>query len=94
VTEPDLAALMNETIEVPEGDDMGIIGDWFHRDFITDLWNASVAALEQEVETEIAESLAIVLVRMYASGYVSGVYSNGGTLPAWTNANGMTEDES
>jgi|TARA_R100000306_G_C4318660_1_gene113959 hypothetical protein len=72
VNEPDLAALMNEVIKIPDGEDAGIIGDLFDRDFITDLWEASVYALKAEVETEIAERLAFAMIRMYASGYASG----------------------
>ena len=75
MNEPDLAALMNETVDVLDDYDAGIIGDWFHRDFITDLWKASVAALEEEIETNVAESLAPVLVRLYVSGYASGANS-------------------
>ena len=75
MNEPDLAALMNETVDVLEDYDPGIIGDWFNRDFVADLWKASVATLKEEVETEIAESLAPVLVRLYVSGYASGANS-------------------
>ena len=66
---------MNETIEILEDYDAGVIGDWFCRDFVADLWEASVATLQTEVETEIAESLAPVLVRLYVSGYASGANS-------------------
>ena len=75
MNEPDLAALMNEVIKIPDGEDAGIIGDLFDRDFIIDLWEASVYALKAVVETEIAESLAPVLVRLYVSGYASGANS-------------------
>ena len=72
---PALAALMNETVDVLEDYDAGIIGDWFCRDFVADLWKASVATLKAEIETNVAESLAPVIVRLYVSGYASGANS-------------------
>ena len=74
VRDMDLGRLLGEQVEVNAGVDVGTLGDWFKEEFVVELLKASMAALGEHMDRPAAEDLSLVLVRMFASGYVSGYY--------------------
>ena len=69
-----LERLLHEPVETPVSEDVGTLGEWFSEGFISELLTASMAALGEHMDRPAAEDLALVLVRMFCSGYVSGYY--------------------
>ena len=63
--------LMAEAVDLPGGDDAGFIGDWLGRNFVQMLAESAYQEMAGRFGEEETEDLASVMVRVFASGYVT-----------------------
>ena len=64
--------LMGEAVDLPGGDvGAGVIGDWLGRNFVQQLIDTARREMWGRFGEEETEDLASVMVRVFASGYVT-----------------------
>ena len=64
--------LMGETVDLPGGEEgSGVIGDWLGRNFVPRLAATARREMWGRFGEEETEDLASVMVRVFASGYVT-----------------------
>ena len=64
--------LMGETVDLPGGEEgSGVIGDWLGRNFVQQLTDTARREMWGRFGEEETEDLASVMVRVFASGYVT-----------------------
>ena len=63
--------LMAEPVDLPGGEEAGVIGDWLGRDFVQRLADTARREMWGRFGEEETEDLASVMVRVFASGYVT-----------------------
>ena len=64
--------LMGETVDLPVGEEgSGVIGDWLGRNFVQMLAESAYQEMAGRFGEEETEDLASVMVRVFASGYVT-----------------------
>ena len=63
--------LMGEAVDLPGGEEAGVIGDWLGRDFVQRLADTARREMWGRFGEEETEDLASVMVRVFASGYVT-----------------------
>jgi len=64
--------LMGETVDLPGGEEgSGVIGDWLGRNFVQRLADTARREMWGRFGEEETEDLASVMVRVFASGYVT-----------------------
>ena len=64
--------LMAEKVDLPGGEEgSGVIGDWLGRNFVQQLTDTARREMWGRFGEEETEDLASVMVRVFASGYVT-----------------------
>ena len=63
--------LMAEPVDLPGGEEAGVIGDWLGRNFVEMLAESAYQEMAGRFGEEETEDLASVMVRVFASGYVT-----------------------
>ena len=64
--------LMGEAVDLPGGEEgSGVIGDWLGRNFVQQLTDTARREMWGRFGEEETEDLASVMVRVFASGYVT-----------------------
>ena len=64
--------LMSEAVDLPGGEEgSGVIGDWLGRNFVQQLTDTARREMWGRFGEEETEDLASVMVRVFASGYVT-----------------------
>jgi hypothetical protein len=64
--------LMAEAVDLPGGEEgSGVIGDWLGRNFVQQLTDTARREMWGRFGEEETEDLASVMVRVFASGYVT-----------------------
>ena len=63
--------LMAEAVDLPGGEEAGVIGDWLGRNFVQQLTDTARREMWGRFGEEETEDLASVMVRVFASGYVT-----------------------
>ena len=64
--------LMGEPVDLPGGEEgSGVIGDWLGRNFVQQLTDTARREMWGRFGEEETEDLASVMVRVFASGYVT-----------------------
>ena len=63
--------LMAEAVDLPGGEEAGVIGDWLGRNFVQRLIDTARREMWGRFGEEETEDLASVMVRVFASGYVT-----------------------
>ena len=63
--------LMAEKVDLPGGEEAGVLGDWLGRNFVEMLAETAYQEMAGRFGEEETEDLASVMVRVFASGYVT-----------------------
>jgi len=63
--------LMGEAVALPGGEEAGVLSDWLGRNFVQQLTDTARREMWGRFGEEETEDLASVMVRVFASGYVT-----------------------